>query len=332
MESITETSVYMQSPLKISHEAQELLRCPICHAKLKRVSQEFECQRPECSTAFPILDGLPVLLNEKSSVFTIDDFASHRNTFFSDAGKSKLNKTLRRLKPTISRNISAKQNYRHLSELLLRQSTSPRVLVLGGSRLGSGMEAIAYTPSIEWVATDVSFGPLVALICDAHDIPFEDQSFDGVIAQAVLEHVVDPYRCAEEVHRVLKEQGIVYAETPFMQQVHGRQYDFTRFTHLGHRRLFRRFEEIKSGAVCGPGMAFAWSYQYFLMSFATSKSLRTCLRVFANLTSFYLTYLDYFLIEKPGTLDAASACYFMGRKSGDTLSDRELLKLYKGAG
>jgi uncharacterized protein YbaR (Trm112 family)/SAM-dependent methyltransferase len=332
MESITETSVYMQSPVKISHQAQELLRCPICHAKLKRVGQEFECQRPECSTTFPILDGVPVLLNEKSSLFTIDDFVSHRNTFFSDVDKGKLNKILRRLKPTISRNISARQNYRRLSELLLRQSASPRVLVLGGSRLGSGMEAIAYTPSIEWVATDVSFGPLVTLICDAHDIPFEDQSFDGVIAQAVLEHVVDPYRCTEEVHRVLKKQGIVYAETPFMQQVHGRQYDFTRFTHLGHRRLFRRFEEIKSGAVCGPGMAFAWSYQYFLMSFATSKTLRTCLRGFANLTSFYLTYLDYFLIEKPGTLDAASACYFMGRKSVDTLSDRELLKLYKGAG
>ncbi len=41
------------------------------------------------------------------------------------------------------------------------------------------------------------------LICDAHDIPFADRSFDGVIVQAVLEHVVDPFRCCEEIHRVL---------------------------------------------------------------------------------------------------------------------------------
>ena len=25
---------------------------------------------------------------------------------------------------------------------------------------------------------------------------------------------------------------------------HMKEYDFTRFTHLGHRRLFRKFEEI----------------------------------------------------------------------------------------
>ena len=80
------------------------------------------------------------------------------------------------------------------------------------------------------------------LICDANDIPFENGSFDGVVLQAALEHVADPYRCVEETHRVLKEKGLVYAETAFMQQVHGGRYDFTRFTRLGHRRLFRRFD------------------------------------------------------------------------------------------
>ena len=125
------------------------------------------------------------------------------------------------------------------------------------------------------------------LICDAHDIPFADGSFDAVIAQAVLEHVVDPHRCVAEIHRVLNAQGVVYAETPFMQQVHAGRYDFARFTHLGHRRLFRMFQEIDSGAVCGPGMALAWSYQYFLMSFTTSKTLRKLAGVFARLTSFF---------------------------------------------
>ena len=59
----------------------------------------------------------------------------------------------------------------------------------------------------------------------------------------------------------------MYAETPFMQQVCVARFDFTRFTHLGHRRLFRWFDEVRSGPVCGPGMALAWSYQYFLLSF-----------------------------------------------------------------
>jgi hypothetical protein len=115
-----------------------------------------------------------------------------------------------------------------------------------------------------------------------------------------------------------------------MQQVHMGRYDFTRFTHLGHRRLFRRFEEIDSGAVCGPGMALAWSYQYFLLSFATSRIVRALIRAFTSLTAFFLKYFDHFLVETPGALDAASGCYFMGRKSDRTLSDRDLITLYRG--
>jgi len=130
---------------------------------------------------------------------------------------------------------------------------------------------------------------------------------------------------------VLKRQGLVYADTPFMQQVHGRQYDFERFTYLGHRRLFRRFEEVDSGASCGPGMALAWSYSYFLMSFTQTKLLRHFIWAFSSLTSFYLKYFDYLLINKPGTLDAASGYYFIGCKSDHALSDRELISLYKGA-
>lgn len=52
---------------------------------------------------------------------------------------------------------------------------------------------------------------------------------------------VNPYRCINEVYRVLNENGIVYASTPFMLQVHMGKFDFTRFTHSGHRRLFRNF-------------------------------------------------------------------------------------------
>ena len=322
----------MQPQIRINQAIQELLCCPVCHAKLKLMGEQFECTNPECVSRFPIVKGIPILINEKSSLFSINDFTSHRNPYFEGMKDNKLKRIIRRLRPQISKNIKAKSNYGRISDILLRLSTSPRVLVIGGSVLGEGMESIANNPAIELVESDVSFGPRTMLICDAHDIPFEDRSFDGVIAQAVLEHVVDPYRCCDEIHRVIKEQGVVYAETPFIQQVHGGRYDFTRFTHLGHRRLFRRFEEIESGAVCGPGMALAWSYEYFLLSFTKSMVLRAFIRFFADLTSFFLKYYDYYLINKPGALDAASGYYFMGRKVEQTLSDKDLIRLYKGAG
>ena len=322
----------MPPQIRIPETLQGSLRCPVCRANLRLVDQHIACTNPACDTRFPVVDGIPVILNERSSVFSIDDFVSHRDGFFGNQQESSLKNAVRRSIPAISKNIKGKSNYTRLTQFLLRESVAPRVLVLGGSILGQGMEPLARNTSIELLESDVSFGPRTALICDAHDIPFEDGTFDGVIAQAVLEHVADPPRCCEEIFRVLKDRGIVYAETAFMQQVHGGRYDFTRFTHLGHRRLFRKFEEIDSGAVCGPGMALAWSYEYFLLSFASSRTMRRVISAFAAFTSFYLKYLDHYLINRPGALDAASGLYFMGRKPGKDLTDKELIALYRGAG
>ena len=67
--------------------------------------------------------------------------------------------------------------------------------------------------------------------------------------------MVDPARVVAEIQRVLKPGGLVYAETPFMQQVHEGAYDFTRFTELGHRWLWRRFAPVARGALGGPGLS-----------------------------------------------------------------------------
>jgi len=163
----------------------------------------------------------------------------------------------------------------------------------------------------------------------AHDLPFADHSLDAVIAQAVLEHVADPWRCANEIHRVLKPGGLVYAETPFMQQVHGGRYDFTRFTALGHRRLFRQFDQIDAGSGGGPGTVLAWSYFYFLRSFARSKRGVDIAAAVARLTGFWLRYVDFFLVDRPAAQDGAWGYFFLGRRSDNVLSDRDLIAIYK---
>ena len=47
--------------------------------------------------------------------------------------------------------------------------------------------------------------------------------------------------------RVLKNNGLVYSEIPFMQQIHMGKNDFVRYTASGHRFLFKKFEKIKIG-------------------------------------------------------------------------------------
>jgi len=116
-----------------------------------------------------------------------------------------------------------------------------------------------------------------------------------------------------------------------MQQVHAGAPDFTRFTHLGHRRLFRMFEEIRSGAACGPGMALSWSHQYFLSSFSGGRASHMFLHGIGRLFTWWLKYFDRYLATKPGGLDAASAVFFVGTKSDVPLSDKDLLRLYRGA-
>ncbi|PKO24155.1 MAG: methyltransferase type 11 [Chloroflexi bacterium HGW-Chloroflexi-1] len=315
-------------PLKLAPGMQGLLRCPVCHARLELSPTVAVCQRATCATRYPIIEGVPVLIHEANSIFTLADFTERRTTFFNLA-PSWRSQLLDRISPSINRNVKSKANYRRLTELLLSDSPAPRVLVLGGSVLGVGMEALLERPAIALIESDISFGPRTALICDGHDIPLEDGSVDAVIAQAVLEHVVDPYRVVEEMHRVLRPGGLVYAETPFMQQMHGGRYDFVRFSYWGHRRLFRRFAEVDSGVVCGPGMALAWSYTYFLLSFVRARWARHAVRLFASLTSFFWKYFDGFLVDRPGALKAASGYFFLGRRSDTILSDHELVRGYK---
>jgi SAM-dependent methyltransferase len=262
-------------------------------------------------------------------VFSLSDYQQHQETFFPK--ESRFRKLAKAVLPKIYANHVATRNYEAFVGELLKVSRNPRILIIGCGELGEGMRQLIERPEIELVETDVAMGSRTAIVCDCHDLPFEDAAFDGVILQAVLEHVVDPQRCVMEIRRCLRGHGLVYAETPFMQQVHGGRYDFVRFTFLGHRRLFRDFEEIKSGLACGPGMALAWSIKYFFWSFVSSTLAREVIAGIVSLGFFWLKYLDRFLLSKPAAFDGASANFFLGRKSDKQLSDRELLSLYRGA-
>jgi SAM-dependent methyltransferase/uncharacterized protein YbaR (Trm112 family) len=317
------------SPNLLSPDIEALLRCPVCRSRLERRAESFDCTASGCGGRYPIVAGVPVLLNDTRSVFgTAEVVAQLGHPAPPLTGFRAL---VQRLTPSISANRAAPRTFATLRTLLESLKDRPRVLVVGGATLGEGIRALFALPSIEVIETDVTFGTRVALVCDAHDLPFADAAFHCVVVQAVLEHVLDPQRCVEEIHRVLSTDGIVYAETPFMQQVHLGRFDFSRFTHLGHRRLFRRFEEIESGPAGGPGMALAWAYLYFVLGFSSSRIVRGMLRVFASVTAFHLKYFDRLLNRKPGAYDAASGYYLIGRKSDRVLSDRQLLDLYKGA-
>jgi SAM-dependent methyltransferase len=307
--------------MNFSDELILRLQCPKTKSKL--TLKDNYLVSTSCNE-YPIIDNVPILINNNNSLFSVDQYKARE---VSRKKVSKIKSAFHKLLPKLGNNLVAEKNFKKISNTLPNNS---KILIIGGASKGEGMKEIYCHDKYDIVVSDILFSEDVNLVSDAHDIPFIDETFDLVVVQAVLEHVLDPTRCVKEIYRVLKNDAIVYAEMPFMQQVHMREYDFTRYTYLGFRRLFRRFYHTESGICCGPGMALAWSYSYFLQSLSSNLFLRKFLLIFAHFTSFYLKYLDVFLIKKADSYLSASGFYFLGRKSCNTLSDKELLKLYRG--
>ncbi|MEW4568169.1 methyltransferase domain-containing protein [Tautonia sp. JC769] len=80
--------------------------------------------------------------------------------------------------------------------------------------------------------------PSTDILCIGQDLPFRDDSFDAVLSIAVLEHVDDPFLCAQEIMRVLKPGGKLYCSIPFLQAEHGYPSHYFNCTRFGMRRLF----------------------------------------------------------------------------------------------
>jgi glycosyltransferase involved in cell wall biosynthesis/SAM-dependent methyltransferase len=316
------------TPRQIDRELAEILRSPTSGARL--VVAEGRLCSDDGREAYPVVDGVPILLPPEGA-FSPEAYVQVEQAKPGIARR--LRSRARSLLPSLSHNLSAGRNFARMRGLLHEAcpTGAARVLVVGGAVLGEGMAILAEDPGIALVEADVAVGPRTDVICDAHALPFSDAAFDGVVCQAVLEHVADPVRVVAEVHRVLKPGGLVYSEIPFMQQVHEGAYDFTRFTYNGHRRLFRWFEQIDAGATAGPGMALGWSVRALLSALAGERAhVRSAVNLLTTLTLFWLKYLDRPLMRGAAALDGASGIYFLGRAQEYPREDQEIIAGYRG--
>ena len=304
------------------------LCCPCVNkTKLDKCTEGYTCSGKECLhssslNAFPVINGIPFLISEikTDTVCNLEYGKKYVERPFSKLGTLK--------KWIMGESAVTKKNCNSFVDFVDKLAERPKVLVIGGGQKGSGTTELWNNENIEIVSFDIYTSNTTDLVCDAHYMPFEDDTFDGVWIQAVLEHVVEPTKVVSEIYRVLKTDGIVYAETPFMQQVHEGAYDFTRFTVLGHRYLFKEFEMIEIGGNKGPELVLVWAFRYFIWSLTRSERVarivglgfRILMRPFASLMS------------KASMYDASSGVFFLGKKTGlhFTISHKDLIGLYKG--
>jgi SAM-dependent methyltransferase len=119
-------------------------------------------------------------------------------------------------------------------------------LVEMGARPAEGQEGIADVRPIfgakEHIGCDIQPGPGVDRIEDIHKLTFEDGSIGSVIALETLEHVADPLRAMQEIHRVLKPGGVTAISSLMFFPIHAHPWDFWRFTPEGFELLLEPFE------------------------------------------------------------------------------------------
>jgi SAM-dependent methyltransferase len=291
------------------HDVLPILACPCCRTSLQGADVDaLRCDG--CSTIYSAVDRWPVLVDFDSSILNPSTLAPTREP------QSPATWGTSRPHPDVQRNLD---KFRKLIE------PGQTVLVVGGGVNAHGV-TLYDDPDVNVIGFDIYPSQLTQFVADGHQIPLVTGSVDAVLIQAVLEHVLDPWRVVAEIRRVLRTGGIVYAETPFLQQVHEGAYDFTRFTDSGHRWLFREFDLIDSGAIGGPGLQAVWTIDYLTRGLLRSPRAGGCSR---RLTR-WLQHLDN-RIPPDYRIDAAACVYFLGRKSETAITARDMADYYQGA-
>ncbi|MGF7163602.1 uncharacterized protein YbaR (Trm112 family) [Rhodoligotrophos appendicifer] len=308
-------------------ECMALLRCPKTGYPLRRSNDKLVASSLETDPQpeYPIIEDIPVLIDFQNSVLTADDVIV--NAAASVVERPRYSGVTAHIKRLLSpHKSSTRTNVRRLITELEENPNPSSVLIVGGGSIGQGMQPIYDHPRLTVYSFDIYRSKLTQFIADAHQIPMPESSVDAVVVQAVLEHVLQPQMVVDQIWRVLKPRGLVYSETPFMQQVHEGAFDFTRFTESGHRYLFRDFECLASGASGGPGLQFMWSMDYLVRSLFRSERAGKV----AKLLFFWAQYLDR-LVPPSYAVDGASGVFFLGRKSLTRLQPSEIIPYYRGA-
>ena len=295
-----------------------LLCCPyVDHGYLRQTADDqIVCE--SCDRRFPVIDGHPILIDESRSIFSSEEVAltADQRQFPENSGWRYQIRSM--IPAAASRDVSVPLLEKHRALL----PDHPSILIIG---CGVGADQyVKLFPTGHIFPTDVTLQGDAAVACDGVCLPFRDQTLDCVVVDQVLEHALNPVAIVCEIHRCLKLGGTVYSGVPFHTPVHGFPFDFQRYTPLGHRMLFRRFQELEVYITQGPVSALSKTVIGFLGSVSSNLWWRRLSSAGVRLVVGPMLWLDRrYSSAKELSIPAASA--FVGRKQESEDSPRSLI-------
>jgi SAM-dependent methyltransferase len=105
-----------------------------------------------------------------------------------------------------------------------------------------------FFPGKEYEGCDMRPGLGVDKVLNLHDIDLPSGSVGAVLSLDTLEHVQFPHRALEEIHRILKPDGIVVLSTVLDFRIHDSPSDYWRFTPDGLKSLLQPFASCCVGS------------------------------------------------------------------------------------
>src|SRR5688572_9230710 len=186
-------------PMRLEDLAPDLA-CPRCGERLSAGPNNYRCTGPGCGQDYQVIGGQPILVDFEQSILVEDEVKAGETRSVIERGKHGLKRKITsRLLPT---NQAAAANATRFIELARALTDRPKVLVIGGGSQGEGTDALYSNSALQLISFDIYGSSLTQFVADAHHTPLASSSVDAVWVQAVLEHVLDPWQVARDIHRV----------------------------------------------------------------------------------------------------------------------------------
>lgn len=98
--------------------------------------------------------------------------------------------------------------------------------------------------NLDYITGDIE-SPLAKVMMDVNEIPFEDDTFDVIFCNHVMEHMEDDYRAMKEILRVLKPGGWAIMQSPVYLWLDKTIEDPTVTDPLERERLFNQNDHFR---------------------------------------------------------------------------------------